>query len=1483
MPSIFSNQPTKSVIPEAPLDPTLPAPPRLRDIADVNETRKAIYDNVFDAVNNIGPLANSRHTLTVSDLQYVDPEDHSLQKQKEAILSGKSLYRRLRGTWRLTDNETGKLLDQKTATLAQVPFLSNRGTFIQSGTEYTLSSQMRLRPGIFVRIKENAELEGHVNAMPGGGLSHRYTLDPETGVFKINIGQAKLPLYPVLKAVGLTERELRKAWGNEITAANLQTDNAKVLDKLYARLARRGSPETDETGRAKAVVDLLLSMKLDPEVTKRTLGKPYESLSKDAIVDTTKKLLAVSRKEVEPDDRDHLAFQVLYSPEDLIAERITKNRAHLRQMLWKASFNGNLSSIQPGALTRLLQAAILHSGLGQAAEEVNSGELLDSLHRTTRLGEGGIGSIESVPDDSRAINSSQFGFLDPLKVPESFKVGIDLRLSSAIKKGSDGKIYAPMIDVKTGRLKYYSPHDLADMTLAFPTEMRTGKPVVAAISKGQVMYVPREEVQVELPHMEQAFSPLSNMIPMKSGVKGQRTSMGARFLTQALPLVNREAPLVQAGIVPTEEERILLGKGMSAKSYEEKFGKYMGAVHATKPGTVRKVTSGSILVQNEDGTRDNYELYNNFPYARKTFAHNEPLVMPGDRVGEGQLLAKSNYTDDTGTTSLGLNARVGMTSWRGGTYEDAIIISESFANRLSSEHMYQHEQEWVDNIRRGRKPFISLFPVAYTKAQLNNIDDDGIVKPGSVVKFGDPLILVAQEKERSHSQIHRGRTPAYSNKSLTWEHHSPGIVTDVATTAQGTTVAIKSTMPMQIGDKISNRYGSKGVVSQIVPDDEMPQDEGGRPFEVLLNPLGVISRINSALVAETVLGKIAAKTGKPYRINDFDDIEDMTEFVRNEMKKHNVKDKETITDPTTGKKIKDILTGVQYFLKLHHLSESKAQGRGIGGYTSEFLPARGGAEGSKKVGLLESNALLSHGATEFLRDAHLIRGQKNDAYWQSFMSGFRPPEPVVPFIYRKFVDSLKAAGINVVRDGGQLHVMALTDKDVDNLVGDRNITNAETVDWKEGLKPKKGGLFDSSLTGGHGGSRWAGLKLYEPLPNPAFEEPIRHLLDLTGEAFMNILAGRESIEQGTGPAAIKKALAEINVDKEIERARAEMAGTRRGSRDDAIKKLDYLKATKRLGIRPEEWVLSRVPILPPAFRPVSVMPATGNQLVSDANYLYRELFDANENLKQLVGRVDDVSQERLDLYNAFRGVVGLGDPIQPKNQERRVQGILKHIFGSSPKYGVVQRQLIGSTVEMVGRAVVIPDTDLDLDQVGLPESKAWDVYKPFLIRSLVKRGVSRLEAARAVKEKLPIARDALVKAMEDRPVVISRAPVLHRYGIFAQWPRLVKGDVMHLNPLITKGMNADFDGDTLNFHLPTSEEAKAEAIEKLLPSRNLLSAANFTAHYLPQQEYLGGLYYASSAKDDRRRPVVFRSARDAIKAYREGQIELDAPVEIVQS
>lgn len=2145
--------------------PDTPAPTgvSLRSFSDTGAARKNIYDKSLHEASNIQPMENSIHHLALSDVRYEDDDDFSLARQKKAILEGQTLGRRLRGTWTLKDKATGDIVDQKRVTMGLIPHMTERGTFILNGVENTLANQPRLRSGIFTRPRANGEIEARINVLPGKGFGSAITMDPDTGVFRLNIHQSKLPLFPILKALGANEKDMHAAWGENIYRDNKNHDDPRILDKLYKKILPDGEAENHQQ-RVEAVRQEFAKLELDPEVTGQTMGTPLTKVDPNTMMLATKRILGVFKGVEEPDDRDHMAYQTTFGPEEMFAERIRHAGRRLKPMLWKATATRSLKGIQPGFLSKSIMSAIVGSGLGQcfdpetkvltrrgfvtwpkvteedeflcrvdgelvyrravklfkvpyrgfllgcrskrlsylvtpnhrlwckkkphnyypygietaksafgkgrtfetslrgfigydadfkltdtrtlpgdlwaafvgwflaegwvsqedkengktrlrvcisqsktvnpdhcqeieslltglslrwfynhsnatfvaededlanellkygagaglkvvprycfewtnrrlsllcdaymkgdgniyngykkaettspalsesvvemfgrlggtgrislrelskknnnwsdsyvisygtgiqshvsgesdtvrlnrpatyykkwydglvycaevpghmlyvlrdgkphwsmnSLEETNPSEILDQMTRITRLGEGGI-SGDAVPLESRAVHPSQYGIVDPVRTPESGSAGVDTRLAYGTMKGSDGKTYSPFIDARSGQKVMKTPQELATSIIAFPGELNRPKKWVKAIVRGKLQYAPRDEVDFTLGHVENSFSPLANLIPFKTSFKGQRAAMGSRMLTQALSLDNPEAQLVQS-------------KGPDG-SFSRVFGKELGAVRSEQGGQVVGVSPDAIQVQGPDGQVKTHELYNWFPFNRKSFFHNTPTVEMGQQVAPGDLLARSNYTDANGHVALGLNLRTAYIPYKGDNFEDAVSISQAAAKRLASEHMYQHDLPLDEGVTPGKAPFISLYAAKYAKKLLDQIDDDGVVKPGTKVEYGDPLILGIKKKDKTHNQLSHGRSAQFEDQSVTWDHYAPGVVTDVAKTKDGHMVTVRSTNVTQVADKLcydpeteiltrtgwknitlanlddeiatlnpdtqeieflrpasvqsfqhegrmyhldttqvdllvtdnhklyakrrykdfaldeaknlfgkffrlkkngtwkglspehvtlpeitvkagqsgngtrtipalnvpartyamllgmflsegsvidqpdygnygfhicqtkprfrqrmlqaleqadvkfcnshkghavaiyslqwcrhfqqlghgaaqkrmpeevfgwdqdllrvlyewlmwgdgcqtgtghsycttskqladdmqrlvfllgmsanikmtpshkgfikgkeylfadrydvyiyrhknepsinhghgktqngqkeewvdyrgsvhcvtmpknhvvyvrrngktvwcgnSGLYGDKGVIASIIPDEKMPRDSEGRPFEILVNPLGIITRGNPSQMFEAWLGKIAAKTGKPYEIDTGNmPTEKMFDYVRDELAKHGLSDTEDIHDPESGRTIKGVSTGMRYFLKLHHLSEAKAQGRGIGGYTSENTPSRSGDNSAKRSALMDLNALLAHGAHAVTRDTLAIRGQKDEDMWGAFMSGQSPPNPRVPYVHDKFFEFLRGSGINPVKTGNKTRLLAMTDKAVQELAGDRDITNSETVDWKEGLKPIKGGLFDVTMTGGHGGRRWSAIKLHEPMPNPVMEEPIRKVLGLTEKRFDSILAGEEQFNGRTGPMALYSALDRINLPEALATTRDQAKGSRKTIRDQALKKLHLLKFAEKYGIHPREWFVDRVPVLPPAFRPVSVMSQNKRPLVADPNYLYKELFDANSALKNMHGLVPDLSEERRAVYGAFKGLVGLGDPIQPKNQERGVKGLLKSVFGNSPKFGMVQRKLLSTAVDTVGRATIIPNPDLDMDEAGIPESKAWEVYKPFVVRRMSRHGVNTLDALRMIKDQTPLARKFLQDELTERPVILTRAPVWHKYGNMAFKPKLVRGDALQISPTVVTPFTADFDGDAMNFHVPFSPEAVKEALEVMLPSKNLVSDSTFKVHYLPKNEYGGGLFEATRPAESNQERV-FQTVKDMEQAYRNGEITSRTPVVILNT
>ncbi|HBT76568.1 MAG TPA: hypothetical protein DEB39_06495, partial [Planctomycetaceae bacterium] len=1036
-------------------------------------------------------------------------------------------------------------------------------------------------------------------------------------------------------------------------------------------------------------------------------------------------------------------------------------------------------------------------------------------------------------------------------------------MATAVRKGADRQLYAPVLD-RSGERKMLRPKDLLRSTVAIASEYRKAADddFLPAMSHGREELVRKTDVDYLIPHFEEAFSPLSNLIPFKSAAQGNRSAMGSRMLTQSLPLKNGEAPLVQSGV-----------PGRPDRSYYQEFGRDVGAVFAEQPGIVLEATDRHVLIENADGTKKTIHLDRYQPSNRKTYSHQEPVVGVGQHVASGDLLVKSNMTDDQGQVALGLNARVVMVPWKGLNFEDGMLVSESFARRMTSQHMYQSRLDWTPDYKRGKNVFMGIFPRTFDRRQLDSMDDEGIVTPGTVVRSGDPLILAARLTDGG---IKKGKRRLFSDASVTWDHHDDGVVTDVFHNEKGTAVLVKTESQLRDGDKISNRFGNKGVV-RILPDDEMPQTEDGMVAEVAFAPGSTAGRGNPVQLAELALGKIAMKTGKPYRLPDFEDIDDIPAFVDAELRKHGIEPDSPIIDRRTGKKLYNgdgsgIANGSMWIMKLHHTSESKGSARGIGAYAADETPAKGGDEGSKRIAPMHLNALVAHGAYNTFLDAKYHRGQANDDYWMQYMQGASPQMKKTPLVYRKFENSLRASGIHVAPSEGRLNIMALTDGDVAKLAENREIMSGETLRWEKDKTPVTGGLFDPALFG-MDGTRWGKMTPVVPILNPVMEEPARILLNLKQKELKAVMDGSMPLgKHGTGFSAIQKALSEINVPLAMNGYRARIENGNAMQRDHAIRALGYLKGCETTGLHPGDWMLSAIPILPPKFRPVSEMKDSNVPLVDDANYLYKLMIDTNNALKDLRKITKNTAKEEYGLYDAYKQVTGLADPTHPKLVQREVRGLLKHVFGvGSSKFSMVQRNLLGTPTDMVGRAVTVPNPDLGLDEVGLPEDKAWSVYRPHLVHRLTKRGIPWAQAAQYIEDRNSVAREALLAEMEERPVIVDRAPVLHKWGILAFKPKLMAGDALHINSFVQKGFGQDNDGDQMNFHAPASPEAVREAFELLLPSRSLIQTSDLkSAQPRLISENAAGLFLASLPPDPNRPTRTFASWQDAERAYRRG-------------
>jgi DNA-directed RNA polymerase beta subunit len=995
----------------------------------------------------------------------------------------------------------------------------------------------------------------------------------------------------------------------------------------------------------------------------------------------------------------------------------------------------------------------------------------------------------------------------PIWTGNSFKAGVDIRASMLAHRDAKGNLYTPVRDVNTKQIYNISAKDLAHKIVAFPGQKMTGR--VDVMKGGKVQSVDAKEVQYEIYHASQFYSPTTNLVPLMESIQGNRATMGSKMQTQALPLVHREVPWLQVGsqlikdhngkavtenssferelaklivatapssgkIVKIDHQYIYIDP--SGKKHAEYFVKNakvkrqqtVGGVTLKielEPGDKRTGTSPEgktwekimscaygyipktegdddecvdvylntldptflqvyvVHQKKKDGGHDEdkvmlgyaneaaataaYKLHGpewglgkvdqyswedfkddyleearkeasdkelirvpyetNFPFASKTYLHQDVTAKVGDHVQAGDALSESNFTRN-GTLALGRNMRVAYLPYYGLNSNDAVVISEGAAEKLTSEHMYKEILDVDPEVTLGKNAHRQHYGAKYLASMYAKLDDDGVVKKGSKVMPHDLLIAGLRKGKLSATDILLGnikKTLAnpYREEVRDWHHDFEGEVIDVYKSPRRVVVTVKTREPMRIGDKISGRIGNKGVVAHILPDHKMIQDENGRPLDILLTSAGVISRINPTQIIETAVAKVAEKLGHPIVVESFSG-RDNVQWAKDLMKQHGVKDKETVFDPVSGKKMPGVLVGLQYMFKLFKTTDSNYAARGGGGYDINRQPTKGGDEGAKALGKMEMNALIAHNARNVLREATTLKSEQNDEFWRAIQLGLPLPALKTPFVYDKMLAMLQGAGVQVDKRGNQLTLRPMTDNDVKKLSGGA-IENDKLVRAKD-LKPEKGGFFDPVITGGATGTRWSHMDLAEPLVNPIFQEPARRLLGLSTKDF-------DAAHFNDGGASIKKRLNAIDLadkEKELRTQSKTFKGTKL---DDVVKQIKYIKALQKVGLKAgDAYVISKIAVLPPVMRPI--LPGKGGQemVVGDSNYLYQNAFLHNTTLKRQVASPvlppDEHVQLRKNLFQAVGAVVGTHDTDNQKLLKRNVKGFMEHLTGkTTPK------------------------------------------------------------------------------------------------------------------------------------------------------------------------------------------------------------------------
>jgi DNA-directed RNA polymerase beta subunit len=1595
-------------------------------LTDAESRRTQIRTKATEALRQAFPLALRDKRITVSDVQ-VHSRDFGPQDQKQALLSGGSLYEPVKATITLHGAD-GKEIDKvRNFTLLNLPYFTERHTFILDGNEYNVSNQLRLKPGVYTRRRGNEELEAAFNLSKGANF--RLSLDPTQGHPYVEYGTTSIPLYSVLRKLGVPHADISSHWGADVARQN-ETAFAGKHDKHIAKLYEKVTHPSKRTAtnpetQLEAVRTAYAATAMDPVVNQETLGQGFSSVTPQALLTASKKLLNVYKNNAPVDDRDALQFKTYHSVDDFIKERISLDaRALANKVKGRATSKVGLRDIMPASpFSGGVRSFLTGSQLSSIPTHINPMEAIDHAVRVTSLGEGGIANERAIPAEARTIHSSHLGLLDPIRTSESFRAGIDIRTAMETHRDAHGNLYTPLHNVKTKKTDLLSAKQMSEAVIAFPKQKMVG--LVEAMSHGELKRVPASQVTHELWDASQLYSPVTNMIPFLESVQGNRGIMGGKVQTQALPLVHREVPLVQSGIVHKgvthsswEKELASLalptapvaGKVVKVdgqyiyidptfKKHAEdfqleknSFEKRGGAVKRQKtikglcfklelePGDVRSGTSpegkkwekkmslayGHIpktvgddgetvdIYLKEDGVfdhvyvvrqkkrdgshdedkcmvgfdskeaaKDAYEKHGpewgfgsleeltwdefideylserglekaaaekdlvripydtNLPFASKTYLNHDLLVKPGDHVTADQHLAESNFTRN-GTFALGRNMTIGYVPYYGMNSNDAVVISEGAAEKLTSEHMYKEVLEVERDATVGREVHRQYYGVKYTADQYRKLDSNGVVRKGTKVLPHDILIAGVVKGKLSPSDallanLKKNLVHPYRELVRTWDHDFEGEVIDVHVTDKRVMVTVKTQEPMRVGDKLTGRHGNKGVVSMIVPDHKMLQDEKGKPLEVLYTSAGVISRINPAQILETVVAKVARKIGKPIAVENFSG-RDNVQWVKDLAKEHGIKDKETLFDPVSGKKIPGVLVGPQYVLRLFKTTETNYAARGTGAYDVNQQPIKGGDDGAKAIGKMEFNALVAHNARNVLRETATIKSQKNDEFWKAVQLGLPLPPLKSSFAYDKFIGMLHGAGVKVDTRGSVSTLSPLTDNDI-NKMSAGAIQNEKLLRAKD-LAAERGGLFDPAVTGGTDGTRWSHVNLAEPVVNPIFADPARRLLGMTSKEF-------DAYRFTHGGAALKTRLNSIDVAKRITELRESIKKLSGLKLDEAVKQLKFMEALKTQDLKPgDAYVLSKLPVLPPIMRPILAGKSGSEMVVGDPNYLYVSAMLHNKALQAQVDKPilppDEHAKLRANLFNAVGAVVGTHESDNPKLLKRNVKGLLEHLTGkTTPKSSYFQKKIMKRQQDISGRGTIAPDGSLGMDEIGLPLDMLWGMYGKFVISRLVRRGFNAVTAKEMVENKHPAAHDALMAELKERPVMVNRAPTLHRYGFVGANPVPVAGKTIRVNPFIEQGMNADYDGDTFQIHVPVLPGAVQEVKGMTLSNLLFSDLAKDTLMVAPRMEAMLGVHLATAAQASPNGKVhKYKTKADAMAAYKRGEITLSSIVEV---
>lgn len=738
------------------------------------------------------------------------------------------------------------------------------------------------------------------------------------------------------------------------------------------------------------------------------------------------------------DDIDHLGNRRLRSVGELLQNQFRIGLSRMERVVRERMTIQDLDVATPQALINIrpIVAAIKEffgsSQLSQFMDQTNPLAELTHKRRMSALGPGGL-SRDRAGFEVRDVHNSHYGRMCPIETPEGPNIGLITSLATYARINEYGFLEAPYrkVDKERGVVLNEVEYLTADLEDEFiiaqssePLDEENrfvNKRVIARGKDGNIDIYPSSEVDYMDVSPKQIVSVGTAMIPFLENDDANRALMGANMQRQAVPLLKTEAPIIGTGI-------------------EYKAARDSGVVVIAKhSGVVTRVSSDEILIKRDDnGQIDRYKLLKFKRSNQGTTINQRPIVKKGERVKEGEVIADGPSTD-LGEIALGKNLLVAFMTWEGYNYEDAILISERLVidDTLTSIHIEEYESEARDT-KLGPEEITRDIPNV-GEDMLKNLDENGIIRIGAEVKSGDILVGKVTPKgeteltaeERLLRAIFGEKAREVRDTSLRVPHGESGIVVDVKVfsrengdeLAPGVNkmvrVYVATKRKISVGDKMAGRHGNKGVISRILPVEDMPYLPDGTPVDVVLNPLGVPSRMNLGQVLEVHLGLAAKKLGWHVATPVFDGASDQDIIEALEMAGYPKSGKIMLRDGRTGEYFDNPVTvGYMYMLKLHHLVDDKIHARSTGPYSLVTQQPLGGKAqfGGQRFGEMEVWALEAYGAAHTLQE--LLTVKSDDVVgrvktYEAIVKGENIPEPGIPESFKVLIKELQSLALDV--------------------------------------------------------------------------------------------------------------------------------------------------------------------------------------------------------------------------------------------------------------------------------------------------------------------------------------------------------------------------------------------------------------------------------------------------------------------------------------